>query len=432
MVLQRFRLPAAVLFGILALLGITAPSIPTLRPSMKTLVSAPTLLADDIALIMGGTGMPDPPQWYLDEVNDVYVQSNFPGYTPVAQHTPSESWPITGWMTGHQSVDLGVTYLHNSITQTYAGDDLLIFGVSQSALIASQEMRNLAANPPPGLGDLNFTLLGSPDNPMGGLFVRFAGLDIPGMDLSAFPPAPTNLFPTDIYSGQYDGVSDFPRYPLNLVSVLNAIAGLNSVHLDYGNLTAEQVASAVNLGESGMTDFYMIPTPILPLLQPLYDSSPVGKMMADYLQPMLKVIVDLGYGNLQHGLVADPGGVDGAGLIGFIPKVDPLEVLAALQLGNVQGTVALTNDLLENIGVGPLPDWVTDTLRALSGYDLTTQLDAWMLSDLTKMSAEPGMEYLNPATLFDGQPLIDGTEFIGSINQWIEENFGWLDTLLGG
>jgi PE-PPE domain len=42
---------------------------------------------------------------------------------------------------------------------------------------------------------------------------------------------PTDLFPTDIYTGEYDGVSDFPDDLSNLLSVANAVAGMEYVHL---------------------------------------------------------------------------------------------------------------------------------------------------------------------------------------------------------
>ena len=101
-------------------------------------------------------------------------------------------------------------------------------------------------------------------------------------------------------------MSDFPDDSSNLVSVANALAGMDYVHLGYSDLTTEQVQSAVLLSQSGQTDFYMIPTTVLPILQSLYSSGESGKELADFLQPDLHVIVNMGYGNLEHGLVADP------------------------------------------------------------------------------------------------------------------------------
>jgi PE-PPE domain len=370
---------------------------------------------------MGGTGMPDPTQAYIDEVNDFFLQPNFPGYEPVGLQTPEEAFPIYGLLTGYTSVTEGVADLNYAITHTYAGDNLVIFGVSQSAMIASLEEQQLAANTPADLGQLHFGLLAGPDNPMGGLFERFAGLDNPAVNYDLYPPSPTDLFPTDIYTGEYDGVSDFPDDLSNLLSVANAIAGTQYVHLGYSDLTMEQVQSAVLLGQSGQTDFYMIPTTVLPILQSLYSSSESGKELADFLQPDLQVIVNMGYGNLDHGLVADPGGIDGAVGVGFFDKVDPLAVEAALQLGQVQGIVDATDDYLSSQGEAPLPDFVTTVLDSTSGYDLTSWLDSELIAGLTQLSTLPGNADLNPAVLFDGLPLISGTSFIDGLNQYLTE-----------
>jgi hypothetical protein len=378
-------------------------------------------LRSDITLIMGGTGMPVPTQPFIDEVNNFYIQPNFPGYEPVGLQTPEEAFPLYGFLSGYASVAQGVQDLNTAITHTYAGDNLVIFGVSQSALIASLEEQQLAADPPAHLGELHFALLAGPDNPMGGLFERFAGLDNPLVNYDLYPPTPTDLFPTDIDTGEYDGVSDFPEDPSNLLSVANAIAGMQYVHLDYGDLTLQQVQSAVLLGQSGQTDFYMIPTAVLPILQPLYDSSESGKVVADFLQPELQVIVNLGYGNLEHGLVPDPGGVDGAVGIGFFPKVDPVAVEAALQQGQVEGIVNATNDVLSNQGLAPLPDSVTELLDATSGYDFTSWLDQEFISGLTQLSTLPGMADLNPDVLFDGLPLISGAPVIDAVNEYLTD-----------
>lgn len=191
------------------------------------------------------------------------------------------------------------------------------------------------------------------------------------------------------------------------------------VHLNYGDLTLEQVQSCVLLGHSGQTDFYMIPTTVLPILQPLYDSGESGKVEADFLQPDLQVMVNLGYGNLEHGLVADPGGVDGAVGIGFFPKLDPLAVEAALQQGQVEGIVNATNDILTNQGSAPLPDSVTQLLDATSGYNFTSWLDQQFTWGLTQLSTLPGMTDLNPDILFDGLPLISGAPVIDAVNEYL-------------
>ena len=418
MVRLSFRSPAVVVAAAVALLAVPLVLASTCAAGIKR-ITAEVSLRSDIALIMGGTGMPDPTQAFIEAVHNLYIQPHLPGYEPVGLITPEEGFPIYGLMSGYSSVAEGVAILDDAITRSYAGDNLVIFGVSQSAMIASLEEQQLAANPPAYLGELHFALLAGPDNPMGGLFERFAGLDNPLVNYDLYPPAPTDLFPTDIFTGEYDGVSDFPEDPSNLLAVANAIAGMAYVHLNYANITVEQAQSAELLGHTGQTDFYMIPTTVLPILQPLYDSGESGKVMADFLQPELQVIVNLGYGNLEHGLVPDPGGVDGAVGIGFFPKVDPVAVEAALQLGQVDGIVNATNDVLSSVGMAPLPGYVTQLLEGTSGYDSTSWLDQEFTWGLSLLSTLPGMADLNPAVLFDGLPLISGAPVIDAVNEYI-------------
>ena len=120
-------------------------------------------------------------------------------------------------------------------------------------------------------------LAGDPNNPNGGLFERFDGLYIPGFNETFSGATPTWTYPTDIYTIQYDGYADFPRYPINLLADANAIFGLYYDHLEPGYRLFEphaaEVATAivapVSPGAAGDTTYYMIPTQDLPLLGPL-------------------------------------------------------------------------------------------------------------------------------------------------------------------
>ncbi len=73
----------------------------------------------------------------------------------------------------------------------------------------------------------------------GGLFERLAALGtVPILDATFGQPTPTDttVLPavntTDI-AFQYDGVADFPKYPINLLADLNAIAGFWYIHGTY-------------------------------------------------------------------------------------------------------------------------------------------------------------------------------------------------------
>ena len=81
-------------------------------------------------------------------------------------------------------------------------------GYSQSATIASLEMRYLQALPAalrPNSDLLNFVLLADPNNPMGGILTHF----IPGFGSFHFPTPLMTQYATSIFTMQYDAIADF-------------------------------------------------------------------------------------------------------------------------------------------------------------------------------------------------------------------------------
>jgi hypothetical protein len=166
-------------------------------------------------------------------------------------------------------------------------------------------MRALDALPAferPSPSDLSFMLIGNGDTPNGGLFSRFT-LHIPLLDISTQGATPPDTpYPTTIYTSEYDGLANFPQYPLDVVADLNAVAGAALVHPQYAFLSPQQLQSAVPLATSpgyydngGVTHYYMIPDQNLPLVEPLRAIPVVGTPLADLLQPDLRVLVNLGY-----------------------------------------------------------------------------------------------------------------------------------------
>ena len=146
-------------------------------------------------------------------------------------------WNLTGLfdLTLDQSVQAGVGDLEDAIADAMAGhpdEPVVVFGYSQSALIANRVKRNLAEQYPDGTvaPDIDFVLGGDLNLPNGGLFARFPGLYIPILDWSFNGPAPTDTqFDTVEITRQYDFFADFPLYPLNLVADLNAVMGFSYV-----------------------------------------------------------------------------------------------------------------------------------------------------------------------------------------------------------
>jgi PE-PPE domain/PE family len=321
--------------------------------------------AATFTLVMGGSGTPIPPIDYINNVVSRYISGLVPPLTPglvQGLFTPEGGYPIFGFspkdLTFDVSVQRGVDILNNELVgpnPPYAGlltggNTVNVLGYSQSAIIASLEMKALnPTNTPAGspyFNFLNFSLIGDPMNPNGGLLERFAPLSIPSIGLTFYGATPDNSFHTTITTLEYDGFADFPQYPLNVVSDLNAFAGILYVHGTYPVLTATQLASQIQLTNTvgpTSTTYYMIPTQNLPILNPIRSIPLIGTPFADLIQPDLKVIVDLGYGSTTQGWSPGPPNVPTP--FGVLPPVSLGEIGNALATAAPQGVSAFMADL---------------------------------------------------------------------------------------
>ncbi len=307
--------------------------------------------SETVAWVMGKSNTPIPDATLVSSIDSLFIQPLHPGAISLALDMPAEAFPTSGIhnLTFDKSVSEGVTILDNAITQQIAaGNNVVAFGYSQSATVSSLEISKLAALPAglrPTTGQLSFVLTGDPNNPNGGLFERFNGLSMPSLGLTFSGATPDNVYPTTVYTKAYDGYADFPRYPINLVSDVNALLGIYYVHTAYPDLTSAQVGSAVHLQTQGstLTDYYMIPTDNLPLLQPLRGIPIIGTPLADLLQPDLKVIVNLGYGDPSYGYSTSPANVPTP--FGLFPHVAPATILSDLVTGTQQGVSQFSSDI---------------------------------------------------------------------------------------
>lgn len=317
---------------------------------------------DETALIMGGSGIPIPPPVYVQDVNDLYLQCDPPACTLDPLATPEGLYPIVGGpheLTYDASVAQGVTILNNAIQGQLAdGNDVTVFGYSQSGTIASLEMADIlngSAGINPAQDQLNFVLNGDPNNPNGGILERFdfpPGSDpsIPSLGMTFSGATPVTEYPTAIYSAEYDPIADFPRYPIDFLSDLNAMLGFVFVHTQYPNLAPDEIASAVqvptSVGYDGATTYYMIPTQDLPLLDPLRSIPVVGPVISDLLQPDLQVLVNLGYGDPDYGWVNADANVPTPG--GLFPSLADLEKVPGLLMTGTQEGIQKAISDLEN------------------------------------------------------------------------------------
>lgn len=255
-----------------------------------------TASSTNVALIMGGTGNPQPTPSYVTSVYNTYIAPHYPGYSPVGLTTPEDFWPVTGLTseTFGQSVRQGVAILNNAVlTQTGVGNHVVVLGYSQSATIATLEMRYLDALPAairPSSDLLSFVLLSDPNVPGTGILTHF----IPGFGAFHVVTPVDTLYQTAIYTVQYDPIAYFPRSIFNIAADLNALLGFPYLHSTYPTLTAAQLATAIQT-HIGVTTYYLIPTANLPLLDPLRMVPVLGNPLADLLQPFLRPFIDFGY-----------------------------------------------------------------------------------------------------------------------------------------
>lgn len=330
--------------------------------------------------IMGPSGVPIPSQDYVNTAMYYYVrQGQDPADLPAPNviFTPEGLYPITGVksLPLNTSVDQGIEILTRTLTALPDNTETTVFGYSQSAIIAGllQSGYPLPPNAPvynvPAniASTVDFVLVGNELNPNGGFLSRFTAIDeptgfsapalnLPSLGIPFYEATPADAYPTTNYTLEYDGFADFPRYPLNLLSVLNAGLGLALVHTKYVPgpncrtycTTFDQVINAIPLPVSETTtaqNYFFMPTENLPLLAPVRAIPLIGNPIADLFQPVLKAIVDLGYGDAAHGYAS--GGQPDANVLvpfGLFPQVDPLEVATRIFNGIGQGITDFIND----------------------------------------------------------------------------------------
>lgn len=342
-------------------------------------------------VFISGSGNPIPSADYMATVLATYVHPNFPGGSlanAIGLFTPAGLYPLTGTkvLTLDASVAQGVTILDNTLMGPQGliqpgGKPVVVQGISQGAIIASLEMEKLAAlSSPPTGSQLGFVLLGDPMNPNGGIFKRFAGLSFPSLGQTFYGATPSNTpWPTTIYTLEYDGIADWPRYPIDIFADLNAFAGFYHVHplypsLDPGDLPLgyDLVPLSTSLGYSGNTSYYMITIPHLPLLEPVRSIPLVGNAIADLVEPDLRVPVNLGYGDPAYGYSTAPADIPTQ--FGLLPSVNPHTVLADLVSGTQQGIVAAGGDLSKVLSADPLSTAMPPGLT--SGSPIDNLIDA--------------------------------------------------------
>ena len=356
-----------------------------------TTTTAVQLLATT-ALIMGGTDHPligpkDSPSFvtdYLDKAVTLYINPSATAGNGTAGsvdkvvpvYTPEEFFPVYGSLPFNQSVEIGRQNLHTCLAGSVdciynqdplvdpdvpvayppaVDDDLVVFGYSQSAVVASLVKQDLIDNYVAG-DQKSFLFVANPMRGNGGILMRgimlpsipFFGITFYGatptdsevLDDNGTPDDPTDdtyAYPSADYVQQYDGLGgDFPFRPLNLFATINALAGYALLH---GGVVNKPSSEALFQGKHGDTSFYMFPTELVPILMPLAMIG-VPKPILSFFDEFARVLIEDAY--LRD---VNPGVPTAASLLPFgNPITLVLKLLAAIP-------VAIDN-ALEDLGVG--------------------------------------------------------------------------------
>jgi hypothetical protein len=404
--------------GLIAVASVS-PSVPNVQVHAVQLADVDTAdspLGDGTALVFGPSGIPIPPPQYVDAADTLYLQPL--GFTGTAQPAflPNELYPITGPKSLEAVTSVGqdqqimISDIENQIAAGGVSPEnpVVVFGYSQSSTAASLIMPQLQAAGVPS-DDVHFVLVGDTQIPNGGFQSTF---DFPAGNTSAFtafgfpflPPTPSDLYPTDIYSIEYDGFADFPHYTTNLLSDLNAMVGFFFAHFLYLDLTPDQINNAILLPGSealtgqGLTDYYMIPNDNLPLLEPLLLIPQIGQPLYDLLEPDTRILVNLGYGSITEGWNQGPANVPTT--FGLFPDINQTQLSDALSNGWQQGLTDALHDLQHPVSyqdqVAPLlpfADSIYTTGFAPENPSFTDIIDGFLkfagfpLSDVTLSSS---------------------------------------------
>ena len=216
--------------------------------SLAAMMNSTAAHADDIGLVLGGSGVPIPGMGYVESAAGHYLFPTYGTNIDFYQATPSNPfgeglftpeglYPLTGVKTlpfnypsgsdgfpdSSTSVGQGDTILANTIESDIAnGNTDTVFGYSQSSVISGLVMQELTDAGIPK-ADVNFLLVADETAPNGGLLSRFDGftpstgpavsdpLNLPSLGIGFDGATPSSDYATNIYTIEYDGFADFPK-----------------------------------------------------------------------------------------------------------------------------------------------------------------------------------------------------------------------------
>jgi hypothetical protein len=175
------------------------------------------------------------------------------------------------------------------------GQPVVVAGLSEGTIVIDREEAYLAGLPnAPSPNLVTFVEFANPERGLAATFLP-TGFTIPGAGYTAENP-PVSQYNTALVFTQYDGWSNPPDRPWNLLADANALMGAVHLHTDtaYASLSQAVELSSVTDSLGGTTTTYMIPTTTVPLLTPL-ERLDVPAPIVSELNNLLMPMVDQGY-----------------------------------------------------------------------------------------------------------------------------------------
>lgn len=242
---------------------------------------APAVANGATALLVGGKGG-------YAELTDEEMSTAFGGffgdYTRV-------SVPFPGADDFVYSVNVGTQSLYKAVSDTLKAkpDELItIGGVSEGAPAVDRVLRMLMAldeHSRPDPQRFNVMIYGAP-NP---LMMTIGGIP--------YRPLPETPYHVMVVLAEYDGVSDWPDNPFNLLAVLNAVMGGVDLHVKAAWTDIFTVPTKYHIDPNdagGSVTTVLIRTPLLPLLRPMLDWG-FAPQFVEFMDDLLRPIIDSAY-----------------------------------------------------------------------------------------------------------------------------------------
>lgn len=270
--------------AVTATLAIATPAAPV-RAASAPPPSLP--VAAGAAIVVGGTSSPTlTPDVMAGLANTFSDTLRNCGY-------PAELWPFTTGLTLGESVATGASALASIIVaQLNVDETLVVWGISQGALVVTAGLDALAASADPSR--LTLVRVADPATPVTGV-LNAVSREV--LSVLQWRPAAATPFNEILIVNEYDGFAHFPLRP-EPVAVFNALAGAWFRHAEtaYADLTdvpADNVTVVARANGTTSTT-YLVPATHLPLTQPLRDVG-VPDSFVDALDTTLRPMIDAAY-----------------------------------------------------------------------------------------------------------------------------------------